>query len=630
MGGIIGKLTFEPDVQISPDTVQRMIGAIGHRASPDVRSASFIEPGIALGSCDAEGGPQGDVACTAGGAIRAVADSELANAGSLRRSLARLGHVFRDDTDADVMAHAYAAWGDACIERFAGPFACAIWDARRRRLLLARDHLGIRPLCFALLHGDGVIFASEIKALLQDPSVGRECSPDAIDAYLALGYVPAPHTIYRRVSKLEAAHTLVVDGRRLTTRQYWDFYFDERPMRQADALERLRLSLRSTIAAQADRPDVGVLASSGVASAAIAAEFPRGRASITVGDADDATPLFRAAETARHLGLRAEIDLATPEPTDVARRLAWHLDEPVADLAAISQYALFVAARQHAAIALTGHGAAALWAGYARHRIEHVESGIRSMLPTPLAHVGGQIGRALGVSVKGARTLAHLTMPAAGACAVKQAYGLFDDDCRHDVYTRAFSWQVRESNPFARLEDVYRRCSAVDPLNRALYVEARTFLPDNHLAVADRVSAAAGLRLRHPFLARDLVNLAFGTPTGLKLRGATGMYALRRVASRRLPPGLRPAARREGPKRPWLPAALNVLVPHVLMTERFDSRGIFSRPALRRLWAEHCAGRRDHSRRFWAVLMLELWFREFIDGDAAAKPTEYAVVVRAA
>lgn len=626
MGGIIGKLTFEPHVQISPDTVQRMVGAIGHRGAAvnGMSATTVIGSGIALGSCDAE------VAISAGGAIRAVADSELSNAASLRRSLARLGHVFHADSDAELMAHAYEQWGDACIERLAGPFACAIWDGDRRRLLLARDHLGIRPLCFALLHGDGVVFGSEIKALLQDPSVGRDCSPEAIDAYLALGYVPAPHTIYRRVSKLEAAHTLVVEGRRLTTRQYWDFYVDERPIPQSDAVERLRVSLRSAIASQSDRADVGVLASGGAASTAIATEFPRGRASVTVGVAEDSARLFRAAETARHLGLRAEIDLATPDPGEIARRLAWHLDEPAADLAAISQYAVFVAAGQHAAIALTGHGAAPLWAGYPRHRIERLESGMRSVLPGPLAHLGGQVGRALGVSVKGARALAHLTLPAAGACAVKHAYGLFDDECRHEVYTRAFSWQVREANPFARLEELYRRCSASDPLTRALYVEARTFLPDNHLAVADRIAAAAGLRLRHPFLARGVVDLAFGLPSAMKLRGAIGMYALRRLASRRLPPALLPAARRAAPQRPWLPDAINTLVPDVLMAKRFDARGIFSRPALTRLWDEHRSGRRDHAQRLWSILMLELWFREYIDGDAAAKPTEYAVVVRAA
>jgi len=629
VGGIIGKLSFDRDAQVSHATVRRMLDAIRHRGAAG--SDVFVGRGIALGSCDTEPTIDGYVAGNKTGTIRAIADAELSNAASLRRSLARLGHAFERNTDAELIAYAYEQWGDACVERLSGPFAFAVWDQPRGRLLLARDHLGIRPLCFALLHGDGVVFASEIKALLQDPSVGREFSPEAIDAYLALGYVPAPITIYRRVSKLEPAHTLVVDGRRITTRQYWDFFLDDRPVRSTDdAIDRLHTSLKAAVAAQADRADAGVLASGGAASTAIATEFPCGRASVTVGLERDADGLLRASHTADHLGLRSEIDLATPDAGEIARLLAWRLDEPTADPAAVSQYAVFATARQYTGVALTGHGAAALWAGYPRHRFECLEWEMRSRLPSPLARLGSQLGQALGTSVRGARMLAHLTMPPAGACAVKHAYGLFDDECRHEVYTRAFSWQVREADPFARHVDLYQRCAAADPLTRALYVEARTFLPGNSLAVADRAATAAGLRLRHPFLDRELVDLAFALPRGLKLNGTTGMYALRRLAARRLPLELLPDARRSAPDRSWLPQAVAALAPEVLMTERFDTRGIFSRPALRLLWDEHRSGHRDHAHRLWSVLMLELWFREFIDGDAAAEPSEHAVLVRAA
>jgi asparagine synthase (glutamine-hydrolysing) len=625
VGGIVGKLTFERDVQISDATVQRMLDAVRHRGA--VGSEHYLGRGIALASCDADRAMCVEVASNETGAIRAVADAELSNAASLCRSLARLGHRFERHTDAELIAHAYEEWGDACVERLSGPFACAVWDDARGRLLLARDHLGIRPLCFALLHGEGVVFASEMKALLQDPSIGREYSPEAIDAYLALGYVPSPLSIYRRVSKLEPAHTLVVDGRRLGTRQYWDFFIDDRPVRSADdAIDRLHLSLRAAVAAQADRADAGVLVSGGTASTVIATALSCGHPSVTVGMEQDVDGLLHTSRTADHLGLRSEIDVATLEAGEVARLLAWHLDEPAGDPAAISQYAVFVAARQYSGVALTGHGAAALWAGYARHRMERLEWAMRSLLPVPIARLGGQVGQALGASV----TLAHLAMSPAGACAVKHAYGLFDNERRHEVYTRTFSSQVREANPFARHLDLYRRCAADDPLTRALYVEARTFLPDNHLAVADRASTAAGLRLRHPFLDRELVDLAFGLPSSLKLHGVTGMYALRRLAARLLPSTLRPAARRTAPAHSWLSNAVTALVPQVLLTERFDTRGIFSRPALERFWDEHRSGRQDHARRFWSVLMLELWFRAFIDGDAAAQPAEYAAVVRAA
>jgi asparagine synthase (glutamine-hydrolysing) len=255
---------------------------------------------------------------------------------------------------------------------------------------------------------------------------------------------------------------------------------------------------------------------------------------------------------------------------------------------------------------------------------------MRSILVGPLARIGGGIGRVLGESIKGARTLSHLTLSPAGACATKHAYGLFDDEWRHRVYTRAFAWQVREANPFARHLDLYARCKSADPLTRALYVDARTYLPDGRLMIADRASTAASLQLRYPFLDRELVDIAAGIPSDLKLHGATGMYALRQATLRRLPAALMPAPHKAVPQRPWLESALTSLVPDVILDERFDNRGIFSRPALKSLWEEHRSGRRNHARRLWSVLMLEFWFREFIDGDAALQPREYALLVKAA
>jgi asparagine synthase (glutamine-hydrolysing) len=629
VGGIIGKLSFDRDVQISHATTTRMIEAIHHRGLGSF--GTYHGPGIALGWCDTTPSPSTQVARNERATIRAVADAELANAAALRRQLERLGHFIDTDADAELMAHAYEEWGDACVERFNGPFACAIWDEPNRRLLLARDHVGIRPVAFALLHGDGVVFASEIKALLQDPAVGREWNPEAIDAYLAVGYVPSPLTIYRRISKLEAAHTLVVDGRRLATRQYWDFPCT-RPMERPanEAVDVVDAQLRTSVATHVREGAAGALYSGGIASSALVSALPRHYAAVAVGVEQTPDDLLRIANAAHHLGLRSDIDLATPDAGEVAKILASHLDEPTADPAAVAQYSVFVAARRHVEVAVTGHGAGALWAGYARHRIERLEAEMRSVLIGPLARLGAHVGRALGESVKGARALAHLTMPPAGACATKHAYGFFDDEWRHRVYTRGFAWQVRDANPFARHQDLYLRCPSTDPLTRALYVDARTYLPDSRLMIADRASSAASLRLRYPFLDRELVDIAAVMPNQLKLHGTSGMYALRQVAARRLPALMLPPPRRIGPQRPWLDVALSMLVPNVILHERFDNRGIFSRPALKALWEEHRGGRRNHAHRLWSVLMLEFWFREFIDGDAAVQPAEYALLVRAA
>ena len=560
MGGIVGKLTFDRHVQISHATVQRMMDAVAHRGATGAgERATYLGHGIALGSCDDTPTPSCQVAGNESSTIRVVADADLANAASLKRLLESGGHRLQGSTDAELIAHAYEEWGDACVERFAGPFACAIWDDLQRRLLLARDHFGVRPLCFALLHGDGVVFASELTALLQDPGVGRAWHPEAIDAYLALGYVPAPLTIHPRVSKLQPGHTLVADGRRLTTRQYWDLSSHSSGSASArEAIDLLESCLRTSVRSATRDADAYVLLSGGVASTAIAAVSPRGCASVAVGIDTDWSDLNRIAGIASHLGLRSEIDVASIDATELATLLGCQFDEPTADPGAVSDYAVFVAARRYGSVAVTGYGASAFWAPDEAH--------------------------------------AHAARPRE----------LFEDALRHGLYTRRFSRLVRHATPAARQSTR----------------DLRSRLADTQLASADRAASAAGVRLRHPYLDRDIADLAS------RLTGSTD--ALRQVAARHIPAALLTSRSPRVSTPAWLSAALTTLVPQVLLTERFDTRGMFSRPGIRALWDDHRSGRRDHARRLWSLLMLEFWFREFIDGDAAALPLEYAVLVRAA
>jgi asparagine synthase (glutamine-hydrolysing) len=627
VGGIIGKLSFEHDETLARPILEQMLGALRHRGSTG--QGIYTAPGIALGWCGDEPAPitRPVVATNEEEVIRVVADASLSNAGPLRAELETHGHLVRGRTDAELIVHAYEQWGDACVEHLRGPFACAIWDQPRERLLLARDYMGVRPLFFAMLHGHGVVFASEIRALLQDPGVGRDWCPDAIDAYLALGYVPAPMTAYQRVSKVEPAQRLVVEGRRLHVSQYWDLPLPDATGDEHAIAATFQEHLRSAIRAELKDARInGTLYSGGLASAALLASLPtKDGTVVSVAVDDDTAEVARGHAAAQHLGFEPHVEIAVPDVAVVAPQLAAHFDEPLADPAAISQYATVVAARLHTDGALTGHGASALWAGYARHRVERVEAAVRSWLGGPLATMSS-LARSLQDSIKGARSLSHLAASPAEACAVKHAYGLWDDDYRRSIYTRGFAWQVREADPFARHVELYAARSTDDALDRALYVDAHTFLPDNTLAIAERASIAAGIELRFPYLERELVEFAARVPSSIRQQGSTGMHPLRLMVSRRLPGALMPPGQRRPVPYPWLPAALNAMVPTVLLSQRFDGRGIVSRPALRQLWEEHTSGRRDHTHRLWSVLMLEFWFREFIDGDAADEPLEYAIL----
>ncbi len=405
----------------------------------------------------------------------------------------------------------------------------------------------------------------------------------------------------------------------------------------ASALEhRLRGAVRGQLE---DANVTGVLYTGGTASSVLLTTVPQGSSApgasrrmttVTVALEQELSELARAHAAGAALCHTPEIEVATPDMSVLATRLASRFDEPIADPSAVAQYATCVAARLHVDSALTAHGAAALWAGYARHRVERVESALRGWLAAPFASVGARVGRSLQDSIKGARALSHLGLRPADACAVKHSYGFWDEEHRRQLYTRGFAWEVRDANPFARHLELYAARDGADALDRALYVDIRTFLPDSRLAVAERSALAAGVRLRFPFLDRDFVEFAATIPSAHKQQGATGMLALRELLSRRLPPALMPHAHRRGAHHPWLPGALAAMVPSVLLAPRFDGRGIVSRPALKLLWEEHRTGRRDHAHRLWSLLMLEFWFREFIDGDAAEEPAEYAVLMRAA
>jgi asparagine synthase (glutamine-hydrolysing) len=640
VSGIIGKVSFDPREPLAVPVLEQMLDASA--VAVDVGRGIYTAPGIAIGWSGAGATTShrpawlGAPCCSTASVIDQVckpllcaADAQLTNARALRSELVELGHRFDGIRDHEVILHAYQQWGHGAFARLRGPFACAIWDAAERRLVLARDHVGIRPLHFAVLPDQGVAFATEIRALLRDPALRREWSPDAVDAYLTLGYVPAPLTAYRRISKLEAAHLLVIEGRRLHVEPYWDVPRPQRStLSERDAVASIADRLREATADRANGSDAaGFLYSGGTASTALLAAAPASPGTIvTVALDQDASEVVRSGRAASMLGRPREIESLTPDVPALARRLAAASDEPIADPSAILQLSMCLAARRHASVALTAHGAATLWADHARHRVERIETIARTWLGRPLSSLGAEIGRSLPESMKGARALSHLGMPAADAYAVKHAYGLWDDDHRRTLYTRRFAWEVRDSNPFARHLELYASRDTADPLDRAVYVDTHTSLADSVLSMATAAARAADLQLRFPMLAVDFVEYTAATPTSLKQRGRGGMYALRAALARELPASLMPPANRVPARYPWLRSALDALVPRVLFAPRFDGRGIVSRPVLRRLWDDHQRGSRDHGHRLWSLLMLELWLRDATDGNAAEVPLEYAIL----
>src|SRR5262245_48931031 len=273
--------------------------------------------------------------------IRAVADSQLINAGELRDTLERGGHRFSTRTDAELIAHAYDRWGTRAFERLRGPFSCAVWDETNRRLLLARDHVGVRSLYFAVFHGQTHVFASDLRALLRDPGVGRDWCPNGIDTYLALGYIPAPLTAYRQISKLQPAHYLLVDGHRLHLEEYWDFTTPRTATRCGSATA-IAASLRRAVRHELkDQKHQALLYSGGTASSALLSVTPATLGTpVTVHVDQDPTELVRSEAAASMLGRTRELETAERSLFSLVEKLAAASSEPFADPSALTQIAI--------------------------------------------------------------------------------------------------------------------------------------------------------------------------------------------------------------------------------------------------------------------------------------------------
>ena len=559
------------------------------------------------------------------GTIWTVFNGEIYNFADVRVELEGHGHVFRTHTDTEVIVHAYEQWGADSVTRFRGMFAIALWDAPRRRLLLTRDRLGIKPVYYSLLPS-GIVFGSEIKALLQDPDVPRDWSAESLDAYLALQYVPCPQTIYEAIFKLPPGHVLSAEPGRVSIKRYWDLPFTGTgdAAREDEYLEQLDQLIAESVKLRmiADVP-LGAFLSGGIDSSLVVAAMTKTATSnvltTSVGFSDAAfNELAYARTVAEQLKTTSYESLVRPDIADLLPKLAWHLDEPFADSSAVPTYYVSRAAREHVTVALSGDGGDELWAGYQRHRVERAELAARRWLGSSGGRLAGWVGGQLPLTMKGARSLRHLGLTPADAYARKHAYGLFEDGVRSSLYARDFALTVRDADPYSSFRRAYDACQSPDPLDRALYVDVNTYLVDDILTKVDKMSMAVSLEARVPLLDHKLLEFAASVPTSLKLKNGRSKHLLRRLLERHVPPAIvnRPKQGFAVPVSDWLRGPLSSMVTDLLQDGRLRDRGIFDSSAIRRMWKEHKARERDHGHRLWSLVMLELWFRQFVDGAA--------------
>jgi asparagine synthase (glutamine-hydrolysing) len=624
MCGIAGKLTSSPQAPVERRLLRAMADAVAHRG-PDA-DGFFVGEGIGLAHrrlsiVDVATGQQ--PLTNEDGTVLVVFNGEIYNFPALRTELESRGHRFRTHSDTEVIVHGYEEWGDACVERFRGMFAFAIWDAKRQRLLLARDRVGIKPLYYTRLADGGLVFGSEIKSILQDAAVDNAWSPEALDAYLTLLYVPAPATIYKHIYKLPPGHILVADRASVRVSQYWDLEFtgtgdeadEERYLDELDALltESVRMRLISEV-------PLGAFLSGGIDSATVVAYMTETSDSTvhasSVGFADtEFNELDKATRIAEHLGCELDKKMVSPDVEALLPRLAWHLDEPFGDSSAVPTYLVSGAARERVTVALSGDGGDELWAGYAWHRVEQKEWQARERLGRTGCSLAAGLGHLLPLGVKGARSLRHLGLPPDQACVRKHGYQQFDQNGKSLLYSQDLSHAVRDSDPFAPFKRAYAACQSSDPLDRSMYVDVKTYLPDDILTKVDKMSMAVSLEARVPLLDHKLLEFAARVPASLKLRGGTSKYLLRRALERRVPRALfnGPKHGFTAPIARWLRGPLKPMARELLFDGQLADRGIFRESGVTQVWNEHQQGQRDHRHRLWSLVMLELWFRGFAD-----------------
>ena len=642
MCGIVGIMDTRARREIPPALLARLNETQRHRG-PDA-DGLHCEAGLGLGHkrlsiIDLSTGQQ--PLYNEDGSVVVVFNGEIYNYQELIPELTRLGHAFRTKSDTEVIVHAWEEWGEACVTRFRGMFAFALWDRGRETLFLARDRLGVKPLYYALLPDAMLVFGSELKALAAHPALSRELDPFAIEEYFAFGYVPEPRTIYAGARKLPPGHTLVVRrGQPIPQpHEYWDVRFTvDNPISEADAhaelVERLRESVRLRMIS--DVP-LGAFLSGGVDSSAVVAMMaglssdPVNTCSISFTD-----PAFDesryAAQVARLYGTRHFVDSVDSDDFDLVDVLARTYDEPYADSSALPTYRVCQLARKHVTVALSGDGGDENFGGYRRYRLHLMEERLRAMLPLSVRRPAfGLLGRVYPKADWAPQVFRAKTTFEAIARQSVDAYfhsiSILRDDMRSQLYSTAFKARLDGYNAAEVFRRHAQRANTDDPLAVVQYLDLKTYLVGDINTKVDRASMAHSLEVREPLMDHPLVEWLATLPSSLKIRAHEGKYLLKKTMEPRLPDGVlhRPKMGFAVPLARWFRGPLRQRLNEGILGSRLQESGLFDRSYLQRLVNDHLSGVRDYSAPLWTLLMFDAFLANVME-SAVLPMHENAVV----
>lgn len=559
------------------------------------------------------------------GSIVVVFNGEIYNFVDLMPELKALGHTFRTHCDTEVIVHAWEEWGEACVHRFRGMFAFALWDRNKGTLFLARDRLGIKPLYYSLLPNGLFLFGPELKSLLAYPGFPKEMDHFAVEEYFAYGYIPEPRTIFHGARKLPPGHCLTLFHGRPSggAVQYWDIPFSSQgPISEVDAqhelVERLREAVKIRLVAEVP---LGAFLSGGVDSGAVVAMMaelskdPVNTCSIAFND-----PKYNEAEYAARVADRYHtchrVGQVDPDDFDLIDTLATLYDEPYADSSALPTYRVCELAKKSVTVALSGDGGDENLAGYRRYRLHMMEEKMRSALPLSVRRsIFGPLGTVYPKADWAPRIFRAKTTFEALARDSVEAYfhsvSILGNKLRSRLFSRDFKRGLQGYGASEVMKIHAGNAPTDDPLSLIQYLDMKTYLPGDILTKVDRASMAHALEVRVPLLDHKFVEWVSGLPSAYKLRGGEGKYIFKKSLATRLPDDIlyRPKMGFAVPLAGWFRGPLRTRVRQSLLGERLSDCGLFDRAFLAHLVEEHQAGRRDYSAPIWSLLMFESFLK---------------------
>ncbi len=624
MCGICGIFEYQRHTPIEQDFVHRMNETIVHRGPDD--EGIFTDAGLGFGFrrlsiIDLAGGHQ--PLSNEDGKLWVMLNGEIYNYPELRKDLEGKGHKFATHSDTETIVHLYEEYGEDCFRRLRGMFAIALWDSRQRKLLLARDRVGKKPIFYAATK-NRIVFGSELKCILAAGDFSREIDRQAVSDYFSFGYIPAPKTIYKAARKLRPGHYLVASAEGVRETAYWDISFAEVEQHsEAEWCERLRheLCTATRVRLMSDVP-LGAFLSGGVDSSSVVAMMShlmkRAVTTCSIGFEEEE---FNEAEYARELAQYFHTDhheeFVRPSAVEILDKLAWHFDEPFADSSAIPTYYVSAVARRHVTVALGGDGGDESFAGYRRYYYDQLENHMRGFLPLPVRRgIFGPLGRAYPAMPRAPRFLrAKATLQSLARSPLEGYFhevSLFREDLKSRLFTGDFARSLDGYNSRDVLQHYYDRAGTDDLLSRIQYVDIKTYLPDDILAKVDRASMAVSLEVRAPLLDHELMETAAKIPSALKLRGRDGKFIFKKAVEPVLPKGVTTRTKQgfAVPLGRWFRSELRDTAYDTIFGSS-NGDGILDTDSLRKIWDEHQRGTYDRSPQLWAVLMFRKWRQAF-------------------